>query len=442
MSLAAALEKFHGLLPDFQLDRIEQSIPREFVEEALRSTGRASIRKRKLPAEQVLFVVIGMALFRNMSIPAVVRHLGLALPGKDGDDSLAPSAISDGRERLGAEPLGWLLRKCGQRAWDEARALGFGKWRDLNLVGMDGSTVRVPDSPANRQHFGGHHNGKAASGYPLCRVVGLFDLETHELLDAEFGPHSTSEIVMCKPLWAKVPDNSLVVVDRLFRASNLLVPLEKRNNVQFLTRAPKNWSKWEVVKKLGPGDFLVRVELSREIRKENPELPEDWTFRVVEYQRKGFLKSALCTSLLDPKEYPASELAALYHQRWEIELAYDELKTEMLQREETLRSQTPERIAQELWGLFLAFNLIRGEMKRIAVQAKVSPTRISFVNAYQTMQVFWLTLAAIAPGRIPSVLARMSADVQRFVLPKRRSERSYPRAVKTQPRKYARKAQS
>jgi hypothetical protein len=396
------------------------------------------MRKRKLPAEQVLFAVIGMALFRNMSIPAVVQHLGLVLPGKDGGTTLAPSAIVEARERLGPEPLAWLLRACGERWWAESQELGFGRWRTFNLLGMDGTEFRVPDSPENRAHFGGHHNGQSDSGYPLCRVVALFGLAGHIVLDAEFGPHSKSEITLSKPLWAKVPDNSIVVVDRLFRASNLLVPLEGRNNVHFLSRAPEKRN-WDVIEELGPGDAIVEVKITHEVRKENPELPATWRFRVVEYQRKGFRPGALCTSLLDPKEYPAGELRELYHQRWEIELAYDELKTEMLQREEALRSQSPDRIHQELWGLFLAFNLVRSEMTRIAALAKVPPTRISFVAAYQTMQVLWLTLPAIAPGRVPEVLRRMRSDIQRFVLPPRRSTRSYPREVKIQARKYAKK---
>lgn len=438
MSLSEALLEFQNLVPEFQVGRLQEELPREFITAALRSTGAASVRKRKLPAEQVLFAVVGMALFRNMSIPAVVHHLGLALPGKDGEVSLAPSAISEARERLGPEPLAWLLRACAERWWAESQELGFGRWRSFNLLGMDGTEFRVPDSPENRAHFRGHNNGRADSGYPLCRAVVLFGLASHTVLDAEFGPHTKSEIAVSKALWAKVPDNSLVVVDRLYRASTLLVPLEKRNNVHFLCRAPEKRN-WEVVEKLGPGDDIVEVKLSHDVRRDNPELPERWRFRVIEYQRKGFRPSAVCTSLLDPEMHPAKELAELYHQRWEIELAYDELKTEMLQREETLRSQTPRGIEQELWGLLLAFNLVRSEMTRIAAEADVSPTRISFIAAYQTMQVLWLTLPLIAPGRVPEVLRRMRADVRRFILPPRRSERSYPREVKLQPRKYAKK---
>lgn len=438
MSLSEVLGVFRDMLPELQLERLANAVPLEYVNAALRATGTASMRKRKLPAEQVLFAVLGMALFRDMSIPAVVHHLGLVLPGKDGETTLAPSAIAEARERLGPEPLVWLLRACGERWWAESQELGFGKWRSFNLLGMDGTEFHVPDSTENRAYFGGHHNGKSESGYPLCRMVALFGLATHTVLDAEAGPHSKSEITLSKPLWARVPDNSIVIVDRLYRASNLLVPLQQRNNVHFLTRAPDKRN-WKVIEELGPGDQVVEVEIGRDIRKDNPELPPTWRFRVIEYQRKGFRPGALCTSLLDPVEYPAGELRVLYHERWDIELAYDELKTEMLQREECLRSQDPARVRQELWGLLLAFNLVRSEMTRIAVDAKVAPTRISFVAAYQTMKLLWLTLPLLAPGRVPEVLRRMRADIQRFVLPPRRSARSYPRAVKLQTRKYDKK---
>jgi hypothetical protein len=434
MSLGSALIGLDAFSPDRQLERLQQEIPAELIEEALQVTGKASVKKRKLPAELAIWLVIGMALFRDFAIAEVVKQLGLALPDKGGKNSVARSVTSDCRGRLGAEPVKWLFRKCAE-IWSR-QTQPYSMYRGLKLVGMDGVLFRVADSTENRAHFGAHHNGQAASGYPLCRMVGLFILGSHVIIDAVFGPHTTSEHVLSKSLWEQVLEKSIVIVDRLFRCSNLLIPLERMGGDRFwLTRAPEKRN-WQVVEVLGPGDFIVEVKIYPQQRALNPSLPPTWRFRVVEYQRKGFRPSALCTSLLDPKQFPANELADLYHHRWEIELAYDELKTEMLERQETLRSKTPERVAQEIWGLLLAFNLVRVEMTRVAAKANVSPNRISFVGALRLMQLLWLVSAHSAPGRLPDRLAQMEDDIQSLVLPERR-ERSYPRQVKAQARKYS-----
>ena len=160
--------------------------------------------------------------------------------------------------------------------------------------------------------------------------------------------------------------------------------------------------------------------------------------RAIRYQRKGFKPQTLLTSMIDPVAYPAAEIVALYHERWEIELGYDEVKTVMLAREETTRSRTPRGVAQELWGLALAYNLVRLEMERIAVEAGVTPDRISFKGALMCIEHALLTLSLESAGRIPEHLRRLRADVAHFVLPKRR-QRSYPRAVKIKMSNYPRK---
>jgi hypothetical protein len=162
--------------------------------------------------------------------------------------------------------------------------------------------------------------------------------------------------------------------------------------------------------------------------------------RVVRYQRKGFRPQLLLTSLLEPERYPAAELRALYHERWEIELGFGEIKTDMLERLETIRSKSPTAVAQEMWGLLIAYNLVRVEMKRIATELGVVPTRISFVAAlrYFVEQWHWATQTA-TPGAIPQRLSTMRDRLRRFLLPPRRSERVFPRAVKIKMSNYPRK---
>ena len=160
--------------------------------------------------------------------------------------------------------------------------------------------------------------------------------------------------------------------------------------------------------------------------------------RAVRYRRKGFSPQLLLTSLRDPIEYPAAELTELYHERWELELGYDELKTELLDRKEAICSRKPDGVKQELWGILLAYNLIRLEMARIAAEADVAPTRISFVEAMRLIRDEWEWLTVTSPAAIPKRLETMRRNVQRYILPPRRS-RTFPRAVKIKMSSYDRK---
>jgi len=309
----------------------------------------------------------------------------------------------------------------------------------LALYGVDGSTLRVADSNENREYFTCSESVRGASGYPLLRLVGLMALRSHTLASVAFGPYDSSEGAYAAQLWSAVPANSLTMVDRNFLAANVLIPLARDGeNRHWLIRAKKNTS-WTVLKRFGSNDMLVEMKVSSFAKKHDPTLPDTWTARAIRYQRKGFRPQWLLTSLVDAERYPREEVATLYHERWELELGYDEIKTELLDREETLRSKSPGAVTQELWGIVLAYNLVRLEMELIADEAKVPPTRISFVAALRLIIDEWIWLANTSPGAIPSRLRDLSAAVQRFVLPPRRSARGYPRAVKIKMSNYPRK---
>jgi hypothetical protein len=414
-------------------ERLQASIEPEWIEEALEATGTATLRKRRLPAEQVIWLVLGMAVYRDRRIDEVVAKLDLALPGRRGPTP-APSSISQARARVGEEPLRWLFERCSEKwAHESARAHA---WRGLAVYGIDGTTVRVPDSPENRSHFSGQSAGGARgeSGYPLTRVVTLMALRTHLLAAMRFGPYSVGETTYAKGLWAQVPDNSLVIVDRNFYDAAALFPLQDHGaNRHWLIRARKN-VKWSVLESIGPGDELVEVEPHHDVRAREPSVPKRWVMRAVHYQRPGFPPQTLLTSMLDPKRYPAREIASLYHERWELELGYSEVKTGF----EAIRSRKPTGVAQELWGVALAYNLVRLEMTRIAAEAGVPPTRISFTMALGLIRDEWGWCAVTSPGAIPKHLRKLREDVARYVLPPRRN-RSFPRAVKIKMSNYARK---
>jgi hypothetical protein len=270
----------------------------------------------------------------------------------------------------------------------------------------------------------------------------LAALRSHLIAAASFGPYSTGENTYAADLWSAVPDRSLCILDRNFLSAALLLSLEQKgHDSHWLIRA-KTTSKWQELGCLGKDDYLVEMKVSAVAQRKDPALPQIWKARAIRYQIRGSNPQWLLTSLLDPQAYPAREIVEIYHERWEIEMGYDEIKTDMLDREETIRSKSPVGIRQELWGILLAFNLVRLEMERIADEAGVEPTRISFVAAQRFICDEWMWSAGAAPGTIPRHLKKLRATIKRFILPKRRSERSYPRAVKVKMSSYPRKHRS
>ena len=442
-TLTEALEFTAGFTPS-AFPNLTKHLDPAWVEEALLATGTATVRRRRIPAEQTVWLVLGMALMRDLPITAVARQLDVALPGPDGSRTVASSALTQARERLGSEPMEWIFLRSSEE-WAH-RSAGADRWHGLALYGVDGSTLRVADSIENRNCFGGqdsgrHDGGRAErqSGYPLLRLVGMMALRSHLFAAAVFGPYATDERVYAASLWDSVPDHSLVLVDRNYLQASVLVPLmTKGTNRHWMTRAKSNTC-FRQIRRLGAGDDLVEFEVSSDARRKDPSLPTHFDARSIRYQRKGYRPQLLLTSLVDPKQYPADELRALYHERWEIELGFGEIKTDMLERLETIRSKSPEAVAQEMWGVLIAYNLIRLEMERVAGELGVAPTQISFVAALREFVNEWHLATIVSPGTIPNRLATLADHLRHYVLPPRRPDRVFPRAVKIKMSNYDRK---
>jgi hypothetical protein len=423
---------------------LTQHLDPQWIEEALVATGTATLRKRRLPAEQTVWLLLGMAVMRDKPIAAVAAQLDVALPGPDGSRTVASSALSQARARLGSEPMEWLFLRTSEE-WAH-RSADADRWRGLALYGADGTTLRVADSPDNRTHFGGQDSGRheggrdeRQSGYPSLRLVVVMALRSHLIASAVFGPYAVDERTYAVSLWNTVPDRSLVLLDRNYLQANVLIPLMTTGTERhWMTRAKSN-TKFRPIRRFGRGDELVEFAVSSEARKKDPSLPTHFDVRAIRYQRKGFQPQLLLTSLLDPTTYPADEIRALYHERWEIELGFGELKTDMLERLETIRSKSPSAVTQEMWGLLIAYNLIRLEMQRLARELGVVPTRVSFVASLRHCVEQWHYATILSPGSIPSHLATATDRMRTFILPKRRPERSFPRAVKLKMSNYARK---
>jgi len=265
------------------------------------------------------------------------------------------------------------------------------------------------------------------------RAVVLMALRSHLLAAVQFGPYATDERTYARPLLDDVPDNSLLLMDRAYLQANIPIPLVTGGRERhWMTRA-KSTTKYRLVKRFAK-------DVSYEARRKNPDLPKTYLARATVFQRKGFRPTTILTSLVDAQKYPAADLRLLYHERWEIELGFGEIKTDMLERLETIRSKSPSAVEQEVWALFTAYNLVRLEMERIANELGVAPTRISFVAALRHFVEQWLWAGSTAtPGAIPQRLSTMRDRLRQFLLPERRSERIFPRAVKIKMSNYPRK---
>jgi hypothetical protein len=417
--------------PDFTA--LSQQIDPEWIAHALAVTGKASVRRRKLPAEQVVWLIIALAMYRHESIPQVVAHLDLVLPDEVNPE-IAKSALTHARQRLGEAPLAQLFA-LSATAWDERHRHGR-TWRGLTRYAVDGSTLRTSDTPDNRQHFGAqaYASGVVAS-YPQLRMLTLTSLTTHLVREAVFGEYGKNEMRYARDLLQAIPDHSLTVFDKGFLSADLLLQVQQHGLGRHWLIPAKSNSKWERLDP-HPTDYRVRMKVSPQAREHNPALPTHWEARAIETVSRHGRRRILLTSLLDAKAWPAKEIAEQYQERWRIETSYRELKQGMLGDELTLRSGTPDTVRQEVWGALLAYNLVRLEMAELAQEVGVVPTDLSFTTALHYLRYEWTWMAICSPGTLPARLLRLRERLGELLLPKQRRGRECPRVVKKQPSRY------
>lgn len=417
--------------PDFTI--LSRHIDPQWISLALASTGKASVRKRKLPAQQVVWLVIALALYRHQSMAQVVAELDLVLPDEL-NPYIATSALTQARQKLGQEPLEQLFVMCAN-AWDGRHQCGR-SWRGLACYAIDGSTLRTPDTQDNRAHFGAQEYAAGVlSSYPQLRLLTLTSLSTHLLRGAVFGEYSKNEMRYAKELIDCIPEHSLTVLDKGFVSAKLLLQIQSGVTArQWLTAAKSN-TKWTRLDE-HPTDYHVQMKVSPQARKANSELPEYWQARAIETISKQGKRRILLTSLVDKKAWPAKEIALQYDRRWHVELSYRELKQEMLGGERTLRSGRPETIEQEVWGALLAYNLVRLEMAEVAKENGAEATDLSFTMALDYLQGEWRCLASSSSGTLPKHLQRLRQRLGDMLLSKQRRGRSCPRVVKLVPARY------
>lgn len=430
--LSSQLAAIQETMPVAGLDRLAEHLPLSWIEASLAQTGTASLRRRRLPAEQVVWLVIALALYRHQSMPEVLATLDLALPSED-RPFVSKSAISQARRRVGQEPLSRLFEATAH-AWC-AQDAEHHSWKGLRLFAMDGSTFRTPDSAENRAYFGAQRypSGKVAS-YPQVRAVTLTAIPTHLVADIAFGEYGQNEMRYAHTLLERIPDDSLTVFDKGFLSAQILLGLSEGGCERHYLIPAKSNAKWKVISGTAD-DCVVRMKVSPQARAKAPQLPETWIARAIRVVSASGRTRVLLTSLMDRRRYKAADLAECYRRRWEIETSYREIKQSLLGSELTLRSQLPDGVQQEIWGALIAYNLVRLEMAKAAIEARVAPTDLSFIRALHILQHELIWASAMSPGKLPGHLTRLRMQLQFAIVEKRRG-RNCPRIVKALPAKY------
>lgn len=378
---------------------IAKYFPLEKVREVLEETKRASIRERDLPAHVVVYYVIALALYMRCSTREVLRCLLEAVQWLL-DPSVrvkvaGKSGISQARSRLGAEPLRRLyVRLVRPIATGRTRGAWYRGWR---LVSLDGSSLDVADTGENERAFGRPGASRGQSSFPKLRFVALLENGTHVLWAARLGPFATDELTLAREVIPALGEGMLCLADRFF-PSYALWRQAAATKADLLWRVRQN-ARLEIDRRLADGSCLSRIYASTADRRHHS---NGIVVRVIDYRLDKAPGAEplyrLITTILDPEKAPAKQLAALYHERWEIETAFDELKTHLRGAQIVLRSKTPELVEQEFWGLLMAHFAIRGLMHEAALKADEDPDKLSFLHAVRVVQRRLARFAAIPPS--------------------------------------------
>ncbi|HET6522731.1 MAG TPA: IS4 family transposase [Geminicoccaceae bacterium] len=377
---------------------IAQAFPPDRVRQVLAETGRASERERDLPAHVMVYYAIALALYAGAGTREVLRCLleGLRwLWGAEAVRVAGKSGISQARTRLGEAPL---RRLYEQVARPIATPTSKGAWyRGWRLVSLDGSCLDVADTGENGAAFGRPEASRGASAFPQVRFVALVENGTHVLFGARLGRYEEGETTLARPVLGALQSGMLCLADRQF-FGHALWQEAAAGGADLLWRVKRNLRlPREAV--LADGSFLSTIYPGEKDRRHRT---GGVRVRVVEYRLEGVADAEplyrLITTLLDPSEAPAAELAALYHERWEIEGALAELKTRLRGARMVLRSKTPALVRQEFWGLLLAHFAVRGLMHEAALRADEDPDRLSFLHAVRVVRRKLPLFAALPPS--------------------------------------------
>jgi len=400
---------------------LTQLIPLRRLAAILTRTGRGSERRRSLPAEAVIWLVIAMTLFAADSIPKVWRRLH---PTRD-DPEPTDGAFTQARQRLGVAPLRQLFLETARAMATHQTVGAF--YRGWRLMGIDGTVLDLLDTPANAHTFGRPTTGRAEGAFPQVRLLALCELGTHAVCGLAIKPICHGEPSMVSALLDQLGPGMLLIWDRGFFSYELIHSVCQRG-AHLLARVKSN-TILKPLRRLDDGSYLAKIYPDAGARRHDQ---RGFLVRVIEYthddpNRPGAgERHRLITDLLNPNDLPAPEAPLVYHERWEEELALDEIKTHLSGRAVPIRSKTPAGVVQEIYGMVLAHYIVRRVMHDAAVVASQDPDRLSFTDALRILQC---QLPESPQMPTETWYQRLLREVRRQKLRPRR-DRWYPRVIK------------
>ncbi len=408
------------------LGELTQLVPFEMVDEALAQTRAVQRRVRDLPSRVVVYLLLAACLFPELGYAGV---WGKLTAGLEGLPVAAPTAgaLAQARRRVGVAPLRWLFELLrGPAAAPHGRGVW---WRGLLVCAIDGTIMSVPDAPANLARFtkqAGNHGG---TGYPQVRLLALVACGTRTLIDAVFGPTAKGETTYAPGLLRSLRAGMIMLADRNFAAGPLAARIAG-TGAQFLIRVRTGAGapRLPVLARCADGSYHSRFG-GVPVRVIDAQI----TITTTAGRRTGAYR--LITTLCDHRRYPAGGLVCLYHQRWEIETAYLEMKSTILGGR-VLRARTPTGLTQEIYALLITYQLLRTAMAdATATVPGTDPDRASFTIAWQTARDQLTQAARVIAGTVIDLAGTIGRHVLANLLPARRL-RVCPRIVKRAISKY------
>jgi hypothetical protein len=408
---------------------------------ALDRTNRWHQRECVLTGPVVMLAVLLLSLERSLSIGRVLNRALTALRRADEDvplRSVTPEALCHARSRLGAEPLQALFEMGAAKVRPDPSFHGLRVWI------FDTMDARVPDTPANVDAFGRPGVAKGRAGFPQIGASVLLDAAGRRVRGLYLAEPTESERDAAVHLAQLLGPGDLLLQDSGL-AGVWVSECYARRGIHYLVRIPDGW-KPKIIKTLARGDYLVELTGIRPVWLR--ETVDDFLnpriitlrARMIISKVPGHKPVRLLTSLLDSKALRPRELAFLYHVRWDIEMAFDEIKTHFAAvlhgtMKTTFRSKTPDGVMQEAYGLFAAYNFVRELIQVAAERHQISPLDISFVEALDLIR--WSVPAFLTPGQnYTMVLRQLLEDIATCVNRRPRRPRICPRVVKTKTSRY------
>jgi hypothetical protein len=397
------------------LGELTRIVPFEMVDEVLAETRRTQHRIRALPSRVVVYLLLAGSLFPGLGWQEVWQRLTAGLEGMETATPTA-GALAQARRRIGTAPL--------RRLFDLLRgpAAGIGtvgtRWRGLLVCAVDGTLMAVPDSPANQAEFPKHRGNNGGAGYPSLRLLILVSCGTRTVLDAVFGPTTVGETSYAPRLVRSLREGMIVLLDRNFAVQALVDAITQRG-AHVLVRV-KEHRRLPVLERFPDGSYLSRLG-AVVVRVIDCEI----TVSTSQGNRTGAYR--LVATLADPRTHPATELIKLYHERWEVETSYLEIKSTILGGR-VLRARTPAGVAQEVFALLVTYQVLRLAMAD-ATATHADPDRASFTIALNTARDLLIQAAGIISGTTIDLVGTIGRRILARLMPDRRI-RTRPRVVK------------